>query len=390
MAERDLELLKHALDLATSDPGLDSTRLRNGAVVSFPDGGPVVRWSADLGVDALLGALRPEGERASGATLAVVVLDPLIFARPAVRAALDRSGVERVVACHLGPAPRGASPGDIAEMSAERLVAEFRSSGYEVLWGAGVEDAARLNWRHLTWRTQGRPAVTVKWAMSLDGRIATVAGDSQWISGPSGRQWALEQREGHDAILVGSGTVLADDPRLDRRLGARDRPIMRVVLDRRLRTPPEARLLTRGGPLLIYVGPRADAARRQRLIEAGTRAADAGGASLEIVQREPASPAAVLEDLHRRGVSSLLVEGGGQVAAAFIEAGLFDRIAVCCAPLLIGGQMAPGPLGGRGFAPLHTAPRLARFEAESRGEDFILTAFRDSCLPALSASVENF
>jgi len=141
--------------------------------------------------------------------------------------------------------------------------------------------------------------------------------------------------------------------------------------------------LTRGGPLLIYVQSGADASRRQRLLEAG---ADSE-AALEIIEKDDVSPAAVLRDLHQRGISSLLVEGGGEVAAAFIQADLFDRISVCCAPLLIAGRSAPGPLGGGGFAPLASAPRLAGFESSRRGSDFILEAFRETCLPALSASV---
>ena len=292
---------------------------------------------------------------------------------PCSQAMID-AGIRRVVACHRDPDSRVDGGG----------FARMRAAGLKVQYGFLVEEAVRLNWRFLTARVLARPAVTVKWAMSLDGRIATVDRDSQWISSPEGRHWALELREQHDAILVGSGTVLADDPRLDRRLDKSPGPITRAVLDRRLRTPPTARLLTRGGPLLIYVHPGGDVAERRRRLES---AATTGEADLEIVERADVSPAAVLQDLHRRGVTSVLVEGGGEVAAAFIQADLFDRIAVCCAPLLIAGRAAPGPLGGDGFSPLAAAPRLADFESSRKGPDFILQAFRKACLPALSASV---
>lgn len=340
-------------------------------MVAGSDGEAVAEAS---NADAVRSALRAGGERVRGGALFVNVLPTVESLRSAAGGEIP---VRRIVACHGDPATPDAAAG-------------LRAAGVDVACGALARPAVKLNWRYLAWRTFARPAVTLKWAMSLDGRIATVAGDSQWISSPDGRRWALEQREVHDAILVGSGTVLADDPRLDRRVGEGSGPIVRAVMDRRLRTPSDARLLTRGGPLLIYVASGADAAQRHRLVEAGARAAKTGGADLEIVRRDPVTPAAVLEDLHRRGVSSLLVEGGGQIAAAFLEAGLYDHIAVCCAPLLIGGQGAPGPLGGRGFAPLDSAPRLAEFAAEPRGHDFILTAFRDSCLPVLYASVENY
>ncbi len=125
-------------------------------------------------------------------------------------------------------------------------------AGIAVESGFLVEEAVRLNLRFLIAATLHRPEVTLKWAMSLDGRIATSTGQSQWISSTAGRRWGLALREEHDAILAGSGTVLADDPRLDRRLGLAAGPNVRVVLDRRLRTPPGARLFTVEGPVLIY------------------------------------------------------------------------------------------------------------------------------------------
>ena len=316
--------------------------------------------------------------RVAGSTL-YVSLEPCDHhgRTPPCSEAMASAGITRVVACHRDPDSRVDGGGF------ERL----RAAGASVEHGFLVEEAVRLNWRFLTSRILDRPGVTVKWAMSLDGRIATADGESQWISSPEGRHWALELREEHDAILVGSGTVLADDPHLDRRLDLVSGPITRVVLDRRLRTPPEAKLLTKAGPLLIYVHSECDVTRRQRLLESGARAAASGGATLEIVEKDDVSPAVVLEDLHRRGVTSVLVEGGGEIAAAFIEADLFDRIAVCCAPLLIGGQSARGPLGGGGFSPLSSAPRLTAFESGQKGPDFILQAFRETCLPALSVSV---
>ena len=273
-------------------------------------------WHAEVGgPHAEVEALRDAGDRVRGATLYVTLEPCSHFGRtpPCVEAILA-AGIVRVVACHGDPDPRVSGRG----------FARLREAGVAVETGLLVEEAVRLNLRFLIAATLGRPEVTLKWAMSLDGRIATATGQSQWISSPAGRKWGLALREEHDAILVGSGTVLVDDPRLDRRLGLAAGPNVRVVLDRRLRTPPEARLLQVPGPVLIYAATD-DAARRRALEERGS----------EVVLLPEVEPAAVLADLYGRGVRSVLVEGGGEVHASFVVSGCFDRVMVDCAPLLL-------------------------------------------------------
>jgi len=212
--------------------------------------------------------------------------------------------------------------------------------------------------------------------MSLDGRIATATGESQWISSPAGRRWALALREENDATLVGSGTVVADDPRLDRRLGLAAGPNVRVVLDRRLRTPPTARLFTVAGPVVIYT-EAADGPATAALLERGA----------DVVRLPRVEPQAVLADLFHRGVKSVLVEGGGEVLASFVASGLYDQVGVDCAPLLIGGQAARGPLGGAGFPTLASAARLEPLRAARQGGDLVLTAARQGRLAEILARV---
>jgi diaminohydroxyphosphoribosylaminopyrimidine deaminase/5-amino-6-(5-phosphoribosylamino)uracil reductase len=312
-------------------------------------------------------ALQEAGDRARGAT-AYVTLEPCChFGRtPPCVDALLAAGVSRVVACHGDPDPRVSGRG----------FARLREAGVEVEVGALAAEAVRLNWRFLTAAILQRPAVTLKWAMSLDGKIATAAGESQWISSPEGRRWSLALREEHDAILVGSGTVIADDPRLDRRLGLAAGPNLRVVMDRRLRTPPAARILTIDGPVLIYTEV-ADSGPQDALRARGA----------EVVVLPSVSPQVVLADLFSRGVQSVLVEGGGEVHASFVASGCYDRVMVDCAPLLIGGKGAPGPLGGEGFPRLDSAARLEGLAARSRGGDLILTGYRQGCREALLAAV---
>jgi len=325
-------------------------------------------WHRQVGgPHAEVEALREAGERARGATL-YVTLEPCSHhgRTPPCADAVIAAGVAKVVACHRDPDPR------VSGRGFEKL----REAGIEVETGAGLEAAVRLNLRFLIAATLRRPEVTLKWAMSLDGRIATAGGQSQWISSPAGRQWGLALREEHDAILAGSGTVLADDPRLDRRLGLAAGPNLRVILDRRLRVPPEARLFTVPGPVLIYA-EAAEAEKRRALEERGA----------EVALLPAVDPAAVAADLYARGVRSILVEGGGEVHGSFARSGCFDRVAVDCAPLLIGGRGAPGPLGGEGFQFLEDAAGLDRLEAHSRGGDLILTGYRKGCLPDLYKSV---
>ncbi|RMH17129.1 MAG: bifunctional diaminohydroxyphosphoribosylaminopyrimidine deaminase/5-amino-6-(5-phosphoribosylamino)uracil reductase RibD [Acidobacteria bacterium] len=361
--------LRHALKLAARGRYRTSPNPMVGCVVAR--GEQVISTGYHRragGPHAEVEALRQAGSRARGATL-YVTLEPCNHhgRTPPCTEAVIAAGIARVVACHRDPNPAVAGGG----------FARLRAAGIEVESGLLVPEAVRLNWRFLAAARYRRPAVTLKWAMSLDGRIATAAGESQWISSPAGRRWGLEERETHDAILVGSGTALADDPRLDRRLRRAGRPNVRVILDRRLRLSPAARLFTVPGEVLVYARRGSPADNR--------RALEARGAT--VVELEKVEPAAVLADLFDRGVASLLIEGGAEVAAAFVEARLFDRVAVDCAPILIGGRTAPGPVGGAGIPRLADALRLADLRLGRRGGDLLITGFRDGCLPDLYASV---
>ena len=285
--------------------------------------------------------------------------------------------MKRVVFAHRDPNP------EVKGGGGDRL----RAMGVRVEGGLLAGQAVEQNVPFLTRVVHRRPAVTLKWAMSLDGRIATATGDSQWISSERGRRWALDLREEHQAIVVGSGTALADDPRLNRRLSRAEGPILRVVLDRRLRLPTGARMFEVEGPVVVYteeqqeVGSSASASARDWAAR-GDRLRRAGA---EVVSLPAVGPAGVLEDLFDRGVSNVLVEGGGEVLAAFSASGLWDRAAVCCAPVLIGGAAAPGPLGGDGPEKLTDAWRLDELRVSRREPDVILVGYRQGCLPELSA-----
>jgi diaminohydroxyphosphoribosylaminopyrimidine deaminase / 5-amino-6-(5-phosphoribosylamino)uracil reductase len=312
-------------------------------------------------------ALAAGGDRARGATLYITLEPCAHFGRtPPCVDAVIAAGLRRVVVAHRDPDPRTAGRG------IERL----RAAGIEVEVGALAEEAIALNLPFVVTHLRHRPAVTLKWAASLDGRIATGAGESRWITGERARRAALELREEHDTILVGSGTLLADDPRLTRRLGRAPGAIRRVVLDRRLRTPPEARLLAEAGEALVYT-ESADGGRAAVLAERGA----------EVVRLPRVGAPEVLSDLARRGAQSVLVEGGGTAAATFFEAGLWERIVAFQAPRLLGGAEAPGPLGGRGVERLAAAELLEGVRLRRLGSDWEIRGTRTGCLRELSSSV---
>jgi diaminohydroxyphosphoribosylaminopyrimidine deaminase/5-amino-6-(5-phosphoribosylamino)uracil reductase len=249
-------------------------------------------------------------------------------------------------------------------------VAQLRAAGVSVRVGEREEEAKALIREFSVWVRTGRPLVTLKFAMSLDGKVATVGGESQWITSDLGRARGHKLRVQHDAIMVGSGTVLADDPKLTARGGGEgDRQPLRVIVDSRLRTPPDAQVLkTPGGAVLVATVEDADPGRRRALEQAG--------AELLILPAEGdrVSLGALLQRLGDRQVTSLLVEGGPTLLGSFLAQRLGDRIAAFVAPVLLGGTGAPGPFGGPGAATLAQSWRAEGLRAEAVGPDLLLTA----------------
>jgi diaminohydroxyphosphoribosylaminopyrimidine deaminase/5-amino-6-(5-phosphoribosylamino)uracil reductase len=356
--------MRRALNLAKRGRYGTSPNPMVGAVVLDPHGQVVGEGyhAAFGGPHAEVIALQDAGARARGGSL-FVTLEPCAHygKTPPCVDAIISSGVRRVVVAMRDPNPE-------ATGGVERL----RAEGVDVSVGGDANGARALNRRWLTWVQERRPWVTLKAAVSLDGRIATRTGKSKWITGEAARQRSLELREEHDAILVGVGTVLADDPRLTRRLGLnRTGSWFRIVLDSRLRTPSDATIVRFDPDLTIIVHtPEASQEDKERLESAGVHlmespADDSGRVELH----------QLLTNLAWRGVAALLVEGGAKVHGSFVDADLVDEVVVFIAPILIGGA-APAAVAGTGFADLGLAPRF-RFEGiELRGDDLELRAVR--------------
>jgi len=308
-------------------------------------------------------ALRRAGEAARGA-VAHVSLEPCCHwgRTPPCVDALITAGVQRVVVALEDPDPRVAGEG----------LHKLRAAGLDVEVGLCAEEAAEINAGFLSRLRLGRPLVTLKFATSLDGRIATASGESQWITGPPARERAHALRANHDAIMVGTGTVLADDPQLTCRLpGLNHRSPVRIVIDRNLRIPPSARLIADAPrvPTWVLTLRSADPARRAAFL--------ANRATLIDVDQDrdhQVDLVAAMAALGERGITRLLVEGGSRLAAAFFRARLVDRLVWANAPLVIGGEGIPA-IAGLDVTALAEAPIFERLSTETIGAD-VLTTFR--------------
>jgi diaminohydroxyphosphoribosylaminopyrimidine deaminase/5-amino-6-(5-phosphoribosylamino)uracil reductase len=308
-------------------------------------------------------ALRRAGEAARGAD-AYVSLEPCCHwgRTPPCVDALIAAGVQRVVVALEDPDPRVAGEG----------LRRLHTAGLDVEVGLCAAEAAEVNAGFLSRLRLGRPLVTLKFATSLDGRIATASGESQWITGPPARERAHALRANHDAIMVGTGTVIADDPQLTCRLpGLGHCSPVRVVIDRHLRIPPAARLVVdaRRIPTWVLTLRSADPARRATFL----------ANRITLIDVDPDSEgqvdlAAALRALGERGITRLLVEGGAGLMAAFLRARLVDRLVWVHAPLIIGGEGVPA-IAGLDLAALADALAFERLSTETIGDD-VLTTFR--------------
>jgi diaminohydroxyphosphoribosylaminopyrimidine deaminase/5-amino-6-(5-phosphoribosylamino)uracil reductase len=276
-------------------------------------------------------ALRDAGERARGSTV-YTTLEPCNHTRrtgPCTDALLA-AGVRRVVVAMIDPDAQVSGQG----------IARLRQAGLAVDVGILEDAARRVNEFYIKHRTTGLPFVTLKWAMSLDGKIGVARSTETSITGEDARRYAHELRNVYDAVLVGVGTVLADDPELTCRLpGGRDP--LRIIVDSTLRAPSGARIFN-GARTLVVTTNAADPTRAEKLREAGVDVIVQAG-----VSRVALRP--LFEELGRRGVLSVLIEGGGTVNASALADGLVDKVIALVAPRLIGGEQAPTPVDGVGL-----------------------------------------
>lgn len=346
MASDDLLWMQRALAEAERgrgavepNPMVGSVVVRDGQLVGF---GHHTRFGSP---HAEVEALSRAGEGACGSTL-YVTLEPCCHTgkTPPCTDAILAAGVRRVVVAMRDPFPKVAGGG----------LAQLRAAGLAIEVGLESEAAEHLNAPYLKRLATGRPYVTAKWAMTLDGKTATASGDSRWISGPRSRAMVHELRGRMDAIAVGIGTALADDPELTVRPPGPRTP-GRVVLDSAGRLPTTSRLArtAREIPVLVALTERAAPERCEALAAVGCEIVSFPG-------HGPVPILPLLDELGRRGMTNLLVEGGGRLLGAFLDAGQVDAVDVYIASLVEGGQPAFTPAQGHGRSLMADAPRLER------------------------------
>jgi diaminohydroxyphosphoribosylaminopyrimidine deaminase/5-amino-6-(5-phosphoribosylamino)uracil reductase len=358
--ERDERFMRMALDLARKGEGVASPNPMVGAVVVKDDRVVGSGWYRGPGqAHAERVAFEEAAGASRGATL-FVTLEPCVHqgkTPPCTEAVLE-AGIARVVAAMKDPDSRVAGGGF------ERL----RKSGVDVSSGPLQAEAAQLNEAYVTHRTENRPFVIFKTAITLDGRVAARDGSSQWITGEEARRDVHLLRARCDAICVGVGSVLADDPALTARVPHSGKEPLRVVVDSHGRTPPEAKVFSGDAPSIVYTAGSSDGSSFELLEERG--------AVVQTVESEMGrvSIKAMLEDLAKRNVLSLLLEGGPTIAGAFASADLIDKYVFYIAPKLLGDEGLPAIKGWTAQS-IDMARELDRVSVEEVGEDIRVIAY---------------
>lgn len=330
--QRAARLARRGIGTTSPNPRVGAVVVKNGKVV----GEGYHRKAGEP--HAEVHALAAAGARAKGATL-YVSLEPCSTSglTPPCTEAILRSGVRRVVYGSADPNPKNAS----------RSARLLRAKGIRVDSGVCRELCEALNRPFHSWMTRRRAWVTLKLGASLDGRIATRTGESKWITGPEARKKVQELRYAADAVLVGAQTLRQDDPQLDVR-GSKKKKILKIVLGSRASVSRRARILQSGDPVWI-ISPKP-----------GQKRADLR---------------ALVRELGRQGYLHLLVEGGGETAASFLEAGLVDEVYWFTAPKIIGGRAAVASVGGNGIARLKDAVSLSGVTCTPVGGDYLFHGF---------------
>ena len=356
-----LRLARLGLGFTSPNPAVGAVCVRDGQIV----GSGYHAKAGDPHAEVV--ALEEAGEAARGATLYVTLEPCSHYGRtPPCADLCIQAGLSRVVIAMIDPNPLVSGAG------VERL----RTAGIQVEVGLRQEEAAKLNEAFIVYMKEKRPFVHFKTAMSADGKVACRTGKSQWITSEASRREVHRLRSRHDAIMVGIGTVLADDPRLTVRLAdaadvsAPDMQPTRIIVDSRAAIPLRARCLEGAGDsadVIVAVSEAAPPRKIQALRDHGVRVWVGTGPDgrVDLVR--------LLHDLADLQITSIFLEGGPTLAGSFFDHGLVDRVTVFMAPLVLGGAFAPSPIAGQGVDEPHLGYRLTDVSHKFFGEDFMWT-----------------
>ncbi len=356
-----MDYMERALSLARMAVGNTSPNPAVGAVIVKDELIVGEGYTQPPGSDhAEIVALKQAGDSGKGATM-YVTLEPCCFTGrtpPCTEAIIER-GIAEVHIATLDPNPKVAGGGRD----------ELKDAGIGVVVGERAEEARELNEAYFKYITTGQPFVTVKFAVSLDGKIATWSGDSHWISCEESRKFIHGLRRASDAVMIGVNTVILDDPRLT----ARDKPVekypLRVIVDSKLRTPPTARVFSEPGKTIVAAAVGVDPDMVRELEEAGA----------EVLQLKPWKTLVDLNDLFeelgRRGITSVLVEGGSTLLGSLFDGGMVDKVVAFIATVIIGGEDAKSAVGGQGANRIGQALQLRDIKIERCGKDVMVIGY---------------
>lgn len=360
-----MDYMKQALSLARLAVGQVSPNPAVGAVV-VKDGEIVGQgYTQPPGMrHAEIMALRQAGEKARGGTLYVSLEPCCHYGRtPPCTDAIVAAGISEVHLAMIDPNPIVRGKG----------IDGLEKENIKVFTGEFEQEARDTNEAYIKYITTGLPFVTVKFAMSLDGKIATRTGDSKWISGEESRKYVHHLRYTTDAIMAGVNTVLADDPRLTYRCGGnggtvRKQPL-RVIVDARGRTPPTAQVFDKPGNVLLALGSSVPAETKEAFTRKDAELLELPSADglVELPQ--------LLKALGEREITSVLVEGGGILLGSMFDHGLVDKVIAFIAPVIIGGTEAKPAVAGKGVETMMEAMRLHRVTVEKFGDDVMVSGY---------------
>ena len=339
--QRTLKLARQAKGRTSPNPLVGAVIVKDGKII-----GEGYHQKAGT-PHAEIHALNAAGENAKGATL-YTTLEPCCHwgRTPPCTEALMRAGITDVYIAAVDPNPSVAGKG----------ARQLEKAGISIHVGVCKQEAEKLNEVHTKYIQTGLPFVILKVAMSLDGKIATTTGESQWITSEASRQRGHEIRDEVDAILVGRGTVERDNPALTTRLqgNRQGQDAIRIVMDSRARTPTDARIFNAesSAGVIVAVTPEAPSENVEALENSGAEVITVPEANGSVCFTS------LMEILGKREITSILIEGGGEINASAIAAGIVDKVMCFVAPIIIGGRNAPGPIGGVGVSSLADVPRL--------------------------------
>jgi len=357
--EQALSLARLALGQVSPNPAVGAVIIKDGEVVGQG-------YTQPPGSDhAEIAALQQAGEKGRQGVMYVTLEPCCHYGRtPPCTKAIIETGIAEVHVAMLDPNPEVSGRGK----------QELEDEGIRVYVGEHKREASEINEAYIKYITTGMPLITAKFAMSLDGKIATASGDSKWISGEESRKYVHQLRYMADAVMVGVNTVLADDPQLTSRCcggrgGLSHEQPLRVIIDGKGQTPTIAHIFNEPGKTLLALGRELASEERDAFMQIGAELIElpANGELVDLPK--------LLEALGKREITSVLVEGGGILLGSLFDAGLVDKVVAFISPIIIGGAEAKTAVGGRGVDKVEDAIKLDRVRVEQYGEDVMVSGY---------------